>query len=135
MKPLKKVVAVIWAAGIAAGGVLAASPAQAADSRIDIGHTIVDGRYVKGSGSMTNNGDYTNVCIVIMGKRNGSGYSDKTKACRSNRGSLTWSAPDLYTGSLDGKACYEFYTRISAYKNGTRVANKNSNHVRVGTCE
>ncbi|ACZ90429.1 hypothetical protein [Streptosporangium roseum] len=134
MKPLKKIAAVIGAAGIVAGGVLVAAPAQAAGSVIDIGYTIVDGRYIKGSGSMTNNGDYTNVCVVIMGKKNSSGYSDYTMACRTNRGSVSWSAPDVFAGNLEARACYEFYTRISAYKNGTRVANKNSNHVKVGTC-
>ncbi len=70
--------------------------------------------------------------VVIMGEKNSSGYSDYTSACRTSQGSLMWSAPDVFTGNVE--ACYEFCTRISAYKNGTRVANKNSNHVRVGPC-
>lgn len=132
MKAIKKTGAVVGAAVIMASGVLFGAPAQAAGSVIHIGYTIVDGRYIKGSGSMTNNGDYTNVCIVIMGKVNGSGYSNRTQSCRTNRGSLTWSAPDWFLGNEStGPGTYEYYTRISAYKNGTRVANKDSNHVVV----
>lgn len=132
MKSLKKTAAVIGAAAIVASGVLVGVPAQAAGSVIDIGVTIIDGRYVKGSGSMTNNGDYTNVCIVIMGKFNSGGYSNRTQACRTNQGSLTWSAPDWFLGNESGgPGTYEYYTRISAYRNGNLVTNKDSNHVRI----
>jgi len=56
---------------------------------------------------------------------------DETKACRSARGSYMWSAPDAYAGNIQIGQCVTFYTRVTVYRNGTQVANRNSNHVAV----
>jgi len=110
-----------------------ASPAQAAGSVIDIGYTIQSGHYIKGSGSMTNNGDYTNVCIAIEGTAGGvRGTINGQSACRNTRGSATWSAPDFnWYGWVAAGQCGHFDTRIYAYNNGNRVAAKWSNTVTV----
>ncbi|GAB2938981.1 hypothetical protein GCM10027280_29050 [Micromonospora polyrhachis] len=114
---------------------LVPSPAQAAGSVIDIGVTIYEGGYVKGSGSTTNNGDYTNVCLVIMGNTSpgtpGSIFHSGPAACKSQIGQWVWSAPPQQAG---GGACAAYYTRITAYKNGNSVANKNSNTIYIGNC-
>lgn len=106
-------------------------PAMASGSVIDIGYTIVSGGYIKGSGSDTNNGDYTNVCVVIMEGRPGGSVENRTKSCRSNSGSNTWSAPDYRYPTPGRNSCTSYYTRITAYRNGSTVANKNSNVVKV----
>jgi hypothetical protein len=116
--------------------VLAESPAFASGSVIDIGYTIYSGGYVKGSGSDTNNGDWTNVCIAIMSQNTFLGTTETdTVACKSATGSHTWSAPDDWVGDTGGfLVCFKFWTRITAYKNGSQVANKNSNSIYLGPC-
>lgn len=108
----------------------AAAPANAAASSLSIGYTINDNGTIKGSGGMYNSGDWTNVCVVIM--RNVWGPQDLTMSCKGNQGSHTWSAPDYGNGRVNQISCTTFYTRITAYRNGTRVAEKVSNYIRAG---
>jgi hypothetical protein len=124
-----KLVAISAAFAVAVLGTLTIpAPALAAGSVIDIGLTIYSGGVVKGSGSMTNNGDWDNVCLVIMAKQYGSsqGYADMTIKCKTNTGYAIWSPPDFSPG-----ICIDTYTRITAYKNHVSKANKDSNKIRV----
>jgi hypothetical protein len=123
---------------IAAVGAVATAeaPAFAAGSTINIGTTIISGSYVKGSGSDYNTGDYTNVCVVIMGKSDAplTSFKSLSQACRSNLGHNWWSAPDLRIGYPGLGHCNTYYTRITAYRNGTQVANGNKNSNSVYNC-
>lgn len=113
---------------VLAGVSIAAPPAHAAGSWLRIGTTIWSGGYVKGSGSMYNSGDYSNVCVVIM-HQTATSTQNKTQACKSQLGTFTWSAPDFrHTYN-----CFTFYTRITAYRNGNRVDELRSNTIRVGS--
>jgi hypothetical protein len=129
---LAGIVSLAATAGVAAAG----TPAFATNSRIDIGYTVFSGGYIRGSGSTTNYGDYTNVCVVIMShKLNGIGNpsQNESQACISSTGYHNWSAPSVQvTGT--GTDCWRYWTRISAYVNGNRVANKDSNNVDLGNC-
>ncbi|WP_431945508.1 hypothetical protein [Micromonospora marina] len=130
---MKRVLAASGMAAVFAAGAMAIpSPALAAGSVIDIGQTIYQSGYVKGSGSTTNTGDWDNVCLVIMARSfpaYGSPFSDKTKACKTAKGQWVWSAPDW---KVPGGTCVEAYTRISAYKGGVRKSNKDSNKIVAG---
>jgi hypothetical protein len=134
-RPVRMLLVLIIAS--AATVILAETPAFAAGSVIDIGYTIYSGGYVKGSGSDTNNGDWTNVCIAIMSQNISvplSGSTTDTVACNGALGSHTWSAPDYYQGSPPQTFCLAFWTRITAYTNGVKKANKDSNTILVGHC-
>ncbi len=109
-------------------------PALATGSRIDVGLTIRDGSWIKGSGSYTNGNDYTRVCIGIVRWTWDLTRSSMPagEACRSTPDwtSGSFSAPNVYHQL--GGACYYYETRVVAqHKNPNLRSFKYSNRIYV----
>lgn len=109
--------------------VLGGSAAHAAGSTIDIGLTTLNGDILHPSGSDSNMGDFTNVCLANMSQDPFT--HTETLACKSNLGSNWWSPPDMNVGNGPPNTCVTYWTRITAYVNGSQVQNKNSNRFTI----
>jgi hypothetical protein len=118
---------------VTAAVIAMSTPALASGSTIDIGVTRQSGSNVYGDGSYYNTGDYTNVCLVIMAQDYNApwtGSHNQSQECHQSTGSYWF--PTLSAGA-PSSGCYAFWTRVSAYRNGTLVNNKNSNTIYVGS--
>jgi hypothetical protein len=95
----------------------------ASSDRIDVGWTILQNGYWKGSGSFSNlNGTYTSVCVGLWVKDAVLGLQEKSVRCvNTPKGSgFAFSAPDV--------ACYTFswgtvFTTVTG-RSGTRVVDE-----------
>jgi hypothetical protein len=103
-------------------------------TRIDVGKTIRQGGYWKGSGSYVNgSGLYARVCVSLW--KNWPGPDKRlSQACRvATRGSRAFSAPSVKCKVLWGQV--NIFTKVEAFDaNNKRVAVKNSNKIGAARC-
>lgn len=116
---------------------LSAGRAMAATSVYDVGVTVYQSPYVRGSGSYTNGGAYTKVCVVIQSRKPfTSSWTNHQEVCRAtpNPSSAAFSAPDVaYNYPLE--PCREFRTRVQAWDGPVLyIPTKYSNTLRFIGC-
>ncbi|WP_208615447.1 hypothetical protein [Streptomyces rubellomurinus] len=105
-------------------GTFPVTPPAPGTDRIDVGLTVQDGRFVKGSGSYASAGGYRKVCVQILDTA-GKGYGSSCRNPDTDGRQLEFSAPDLDLGTTGATA---FLTRITAYDGNDRaIASKDSN--------
>ncbi|MEU4224889.1 hypothetical protein AB0F17_11385 [Nonomuraea sp. NPDC026600] len=116
MRLSKKIVRGCLALTLSLGaGVVAATPASAeVETRIDVGLTVWEDGYVKGSGSFSNgSGAYGDICVKLRGFLIDGGVRSSIACNWGRKGtSMTFSAPDLKCGFGDSGS---YDTVVTAY--------------------
>ncbi|MEU4536999.1 hypothetical protein AB0G15_19235 [Streptosporangium sp. NPDC023825] len=118
-------------AAITATALLPVNAASAAiPTRIDVGYTITDHVYWKGSGSYSNgNGTYVRWCVRLMMAEIGPNRTLSSRCQATPAGSQgTMSAPDVRCYRSGNPTDY-VYTRVSAYDANNRETFKESNDI------
>ncbi|MFI1996396.1 hypothetical protein [Actinoplanes sp. NPDC020271] len=121
------------AAGAAAAAVTlaaSASPALASNSTISIGVARITDKVFYGDGSYFNVGDYDNICLVIMNMKADTMFwtvrSNVEQECHTIMGSHWFTT---ITTRVAETGCWNYYARVSAYKDHKLVANKESDWI------
>ncbi|KJS53704.1 hypothetical protein [Streptomyces rubellomurinus] len=138
-KSIRKIaVAAVSAAAAGAAMLGTAGTAHAAEGdRIDVGFTVVNQtdayQKVSGSGSYTNAGGISRVCISIQRRYVGYGWDTVSTACRSVQdwgNTSEFSAPDFWVLSKNAKYAADFKTKVEAFDQaGNSALVKYSNQV------